>query len=138
MGIAISSVTVRCRDLSASAHFYADLLGFERGQDLGTMLELFAPTDAWPGQVDPPPAGRMTVMLDQIDGGSQDRVDGARGVVLGLTVDDVDAVVERLRPAASGVRLEPTDQDYGVRDAAVLDPDGHEVFLSGPLAGAAP
>lgn len=135
MGIHINGVTIRCRDLKASAHFYEDLLGFRRGQELGTMLELFAPTGGWPAQSDPPPASQITIMLDQIDPAEGDSPGGCYGVVLGITVDDVDAVVDRLREAGKGVRIEPTDMDYGVRDAAVYDPDGHEVWISGLLKG---
>lgn len=134
MGIHINGVTVRCRDLAASAHFYADLLGFERGQDLGTMLELVGPTGGWPAMTDPPAPSEITVMLDQVDG-SAPGAPGVYGVAIGISVDDVDAVVDRLRPAGQGVRIEPADADYGVREAAVLDPDGHEVWISGPLKG---
>ncbi|HEY6740201.1 MAG TPA: VOC family protein [Actinopolymorphaceae bacterium] len=50
-----------------------------------------------------------------------------------VSTDDVDALVDRLRPAGKGVRIEPVDEDYGVRIASVHDPDGHEVWISGPL-----
>lgn len=133
MDVHVDGVTVRCRDLRASARFYEELLGLERGQDLGTMLELVAPTGGWPGESDPPPSSRITVMLDQIDEAPSTTPGRAYGVVIGISVDDVDAVVDRVRTAGKGVRIEPTDEDYGVRDAAVWDPDGHEVWISGPL-----
>lgn len=85
MSIHIDGVTIRCRDLKASAHFYAELLGFERGQDLGTMLELFAPTGAWPAQADPPPPSRITVMLDQFDESTPGMPGGTYGVVISLS-----------------------------------------------------
>jgi catechol 2,3-dioxygenase-like lactoylglutathione lyase family enzyme len=50
--------------------------------------------------------------------------------ILFLTVVDVDAAVEALRAAGVTVRSEPTDQPWGARDAAVLDPDGYEVHLT--------
>lgn len=135
MNACINGVTIRCRDLKASAHFYEDLLGFRRGQQLGTMLELFGDTGPWPALVDPPPPSRITVMLDQVDEVAARAVDDVYGVVIGLTVDDVDASVDRLRSAGRGVRFEARDETYGVRNAAVYDPDGHEVWLSGPLKG---
>lgn len=137
MSMHIDGVTIHCRDLKASARFYEETLGFRRGQDLGTMLELFAPTGGWPAQSDPPPPSQITVMLDQIDESTPGTPGGTYGVVMSLSVDDVDAVVEKLRTVGRGVRLEPTDQPYGVRDAAVLDPDGHEVWISGPLKAGA-
>lgn len=99
------------------------------------MLELFAPTGAWPGQADPPPSSRTTIMLDQIDDSGPATPGGVYGVVIGLTADDVDALVDKLRSAGKGVRVEPEDEDYGVRNAAVLDPDGHEIWITGPLKG---
>lgn len=132
MGIHIDGVTIRCRDLQASAHFYEELLGFRRGQELGTMLELFGPTGAWPGHADPPHPSRITVLLDQIDE-TAEGVPGVYGIAIGLSVDDVDAVVDRLRGAGRGVRIEPRDEPWGVRNAALYDPDGHEVWISGPL-----
>lgn len=139
MGIHIDGVTIRCRDLEASRHFYEELLGFEPGQDLGTMKELCAPTGPWPGNADDPPRpSRITLMLDQLDeADTKAGPGGMYGVVLGITVDDVDAVVDRLRPAASGVRIEPQDEAWGVRNAAVYDPDGHEIWITGPLKGGA-
>lgn len=136
MTVHIDGVTIRCRDLKASRHFYEELLGFEAGQDLGTMQELFAPTGPWPGQADPPAASRINLLLDQLDESDTARGPGGiYGVVLGITVDDVDALVDKLRPACSGVRIEPRDEDWGVRNAAVYDPDGHEIWITGPLKG---
>jgi catechol 2,3-dioxygenase-like lactoylglutathione lyase family enzyme len=138
MGIHIDGITIRCRDLKTSRHFYEELLGFEAGQDLGTMQELFAPTGPWSGAdaEHAPPPSRIYVMLDQLgDDDTANPPGGIYGVVLGLTVDDVDATVEKLRPAAKGVRLEPEDQGWGVRTAAVYDPDGHEIWITGPLKG---
>lgn len=57
------------------------------------------------------------------------------GVVLGLSVDDVDAGVDRLRPVASGTRSEPLDEPWGVRNVAVYDLDGHEIWVTGPMKG---
>jgi lactoylglutathione lyase len=45
-------------------------------------------------------------------------------------VDDVDAMVERLRAAAVPVVLEPVDQPWGERVAYVSDPDENLVMLT--------
>jgi catechol 2,3-dioxygenase-like lactoylglutathione lyase family enzyme len=44
-------------------------------------------------------------------------------------VQDVDAQVERLRALGFGFVLDPVDQPYGWREAVLLDPDGHRVFV---------
>lgn len=43
-----------------------------------------------------------------------------------VAVDEVDALHERARAAGAEITMEPTDQDYGSRDFAALDPEGNE------------
>ena len=57
-------------------------------------------------------------------------IDDPAATILFLTVEDVDAAVEELRAADVPIVREPTDQPWGARDAAVLDPDGFELHLS--------
>jgi uncharacterized glyoxalase superfamily protein PhnB len=47
-----------------------------------------------------------------------------------LEVSDLDALVDRLVAAHISVLQPPTDQPWGERDAALLDPDGHPLFLT--------
>lgn len=42
-----------------------------------------------------------------------------------VAVDDVDAHHERARAAGAEIVREPEDQDYGSREYAVRDPEGH-------------
>ncbi len=63
---------------------------------------------------------------------------GATTVLIGLTVEDVDAVCERARAAGAQITEEPADQDYGERRFAARDPEGHEWFVSMPLGELAP
>ena len=55
------------------------------------------------------------------------------GVLLTVSVEDVDAAVEQL--AARGVELlnGPVDRPWGVRTACFADPDGHAWELAGPV-----
>jgi DNA polymerase III subunit beta len=55
------------------------------------------------------------------------------GVEVSLGVDDVDALVERLRAGGVPVEEEPRDEPWGERDAVVRDPDGLRVRLSQSL-----
>jgi len=48
-------------------------------------------------------------------------------------VDDVDAVLERLRAAGVAVLREPEDMPWGERIAFVADPDGNPVTLAVPI-----
>jgi lactoylglutathione lyase len=51
-------------------------------------------------------------------------------IELCVYVDDVDAVVARLRAAHVPILLEPTEQPWGERVAYVADPDGNLVMLT--------
>ena len=44
-------------------------------------------------------------------------------------VDDIDRTVERLKQAGFGFACEPVDQPYLWREAILLDPDGHRIFI---------
>lgn len=49
---------------------------------------------------------------------------GGLGSWIGLLVDDVDAVYQRVR--AAGVDLDPPrTRDHGVREITIIDPEGH-------------
>jgi predicted enzyme related to lactoylglutathione lyase len=54
------------------------------------------------------------------------------GLPVFLQVDDLDKTFEELRASGAEILQEPTDQAYGVRDAAVRDPSGNHLRLSQP------
>jgi uncharacterized glyoxalase superfamily protein PhnB len=58
----------------------------------------------------------------------------AVSVSLMLPVDDTDATLDRVREAGGRVEREPYE-DYGQRNASVVDPFGHRWMLAGPLLG---
>jgi uncharacterized glyoxalase superfamily protein PhnB len=60
----------------------------------------------------------------------------ATSVSLMLHVADTDATLERARERGAQVQLEPYE-NYGARNATIVDPFGHRWMLSGPVTGAA-
>lgn len=60
----------------------------------------------------------------------------AASVSLMLLVPDTDAVLERARERGAQVQREPYE-NYGNRNATIVDPFGHRWMLSGPVTGAA-
>ena len=59
----------------------------------------------------------------------------ATSVSLMLHVPDTDATLERARERGALVQLEPYE-NYGARNATIVDPFGHRWMLSGPVTGA--
>jgi predicted enzyme related to lactoylglutathione lyase len=57
-------------------------------------------------------------------------------VSLMLHVPDADATLERARQRGAQVQREPYE-NYGARNATIVDPFGHRWMLSGPVTGAA-
>jgi uncharacterized glyoxalase superfamily protein PhnB len=57
-------------------------------------------------------------------------------VSLMLQVADTDATLERARESRAVVQREPYE-NYGARNATIVDPFGHRWMLSGPVTGAA-
>ena len=60
----------------------------------------------------------------------------ATSVSLMLQVADTDATLERARDRGAHVQREPYE-NYGARNATIVDPFGHRWMLSGPVTGAA-
>jgi uncharacterized glyoxalase superfamily protein PhnB len=53
---------------------------------------------------------------------------------LEVIVHDVDAHFAHAESAGALVEREPTEQDYGLREYAVRDPENHRWWFSSPLA----
>jgi uncharacterized glyoxalase superfamily protein PhnB len=58
-----------------------------------------------------------------------DEMDPAGRAALWLYSDDVDGEIEALRAVGVEVAREAENMEWGERMAAVLDPDGNEVFI---------
>jgi predicted enzyme related to lactoylglutathione lyase len=59
----------------------------------------------------------------------------ANSVSLMLDVPDTDATLARARTLGAQVQREPYE-NYGARNAVIIDPSGHRWMLSGPVTGA--
>ncbi|GAA5532731.1 VOC family protein [Deinococcus aluminii] len=110
----IGTVIVLTRDVAASRAFYESLLGLPVLSDEFGMVTLDAGVPLLLHPAETPQASRGSVNLQ-------------------FTVPDVDTLTHRIAQAGWTVLTPPRDMDYGVREAEVLDPDGHAVFLAQPL-----
>ncbi len=114
-------VSLTCDNLEASVAFYADILGFTRGEayrkDDGTLqgIEL--------------KAGAVTFYLSQDDWGKgRDRQKGAGFRIYFVTVQDIDALSARL--SAKGLAAPVADTPWGTREISVSDPSGFNVTIA--------
>jgi uncharacterized glyoxalase superfamily protein PhnB len=53
---------------------------------------------------------------------------------LSVIVSDVDAHYARVKAAGARIDREPSDQDYGLREYGVRDPENHRWWFSSPLS----
>ena len=114
----ISAITLFVDDLDAAKRFYGEVFEvpmvyeddasavFKFGE---TLVNLLQRANA-PQLVTPAP-------IASADAGAQS--------MLTITVDDVDAVCERLRQRGVEILNGPVDRPWGVRTAAFRDPGGH-------------
>jgi catechol 2,3-dioxygenase-like lactoylglutathione lyase family enzyme len=132
MTIHISGVHVLADDIDAAVGFYRDALGFavrnEVANDGFRWVTLVADTHP-----------ELELVLSEPHAGrSQEDGDAlaallAKGALamLQLRVDDLDAAFEAAAAApGADVLQEPTDQFWGVRDAALRDPAGNMVRIA--------
>lgn len=132
MDITIHSSFLPHTDPEASLAFYRDVLGFEVRGDVGyegmrwitvgpagqpdTSIVLHPPA-ATPGLTEE----EKRMLAELIAKGSYFGVN--------LATHDLDAAFEAVEAAGAEIAQEPTDQPYGVRDAAFRDPAGNMIRL---------
>ena len=122
----ISAITLFVDDLAAARRFYAEVFEvpmvfeddasavFKFGETLVNLLQRSnAPQLVTPAPVAHPDAGAQAMLT--------------------ITVDDVDAVCERLRQRSVELLNGPVDRPWGVRTAAFRDPGGHFWEIAAPL-----
>ncbi len=132
MDITIHNAFLPHNDNDASLGFYRDTLGFEVRNDVeyegmhwltvgpvgqpGTSIVLHPPA-ADPGITDEE-RRTITEMM-------------AKGTFAGinLATPDLDGTFERLQEGDAEVVQEPTDQPWGIRDAAFRDPAGNMIRI---------
>ena len=105
------------KDARASAEFYKEALGFEIDWE-----HRFADDFPLYIQIPKPP-----LHLSEHQGG------GTSAAEFFVRVPDVDAVYKAMLDRGIQPATEPTDQEWGIRDFCVVDPDGHRVTLGTPV-----
>jgi uncharacterized glyoxalase superfamily protein PhnB len=121
--LAFKGHTIFCKDVTSSARFYEEVLGFRREWADGSHISLLAPVAD---------SADATVSLLLHPGDSPKAID------LGtFETNDVDGLIEKARAAGCAIGTEPTDAPWGIREASVSDPDGNGLHITGPLRTAA-
>lgn len=109
-------------DLQASVAWYRDVLGFIVAEEykrddkvMGVRMQ----------------AGSVQLMLGQDDfAKGRDRAKGAALRFYCQTNQDIDALAAAIRARGGKLTQEPTDQPWGRRDFAMVDPDGFNISIS--------
>ena len=128
MDISIHSGFLPHTDRDATVAFYCDTLGFELRNDVG-YNGMHWLTVGPPGQPDVnivlfPPGADPGVTDDERRVITEMMAKGTYAM-LTLASPDLDGTFEKLQGGDVEIVQEPTDQPYGIRDAAVRDPSGN-------------
>ena len=79
-------------------------------------------------------AGESRFWLHESAGGlTSPKGVGVRTGGIVLHVADVNAHFERVRATGATILREPSDEDYGQREYAVRDPEGHDWYIATPF-----
>jgi uncharacterized glyoxalase superfamily protein PhnB len=132
MDITIHQSYLPQNDPEAAIAFYRDVLGFEVRNDVGYEGMRWITV----GPVDQPDTSLVLHPPEADPGITEDEKRMiaemmAKGTFAGVNLGtkNVDAVFEQLQAKGVEVVQEPTDQPYGIRDAAVRDPAGNLIRL---------
>jgi len=137
MTLSITHTPVYCLDLDKSLAFYTDRLGFEVRNDVPMGPDMRWLTVAAPGDTHELLLAGVDHHISPVDRAAMRDLVSKGELAVFIQVDDLDKTFESLRAAGAEILQEPTDQPYGVRDAAVRDPSGNHLRLSQPLAARA-
>jgi catechol 2,3-dioxygenase-like lactoylglutathione lyase family enzyme len=110
--VRLNHVTLAARDVERSARFYAQLGLTPIVADYPAYARLLAPQ------------GDTTLSLHRAQHHSPESC-----ASIHFEVEDVDGMVQRLKQAGFAFVCDPVDQPYLWREAILLDPDGHRVFI---------
>ncbi len=108
----LNHVTLAVSDVESSARFYAHLGLQQIVADYPDYARFVAPQ------------GDTTLSLHRAEHPSP-----KPGGSIHFEVDDVDHAVAELKRAGLRFACDPVDQPYLWREASLLDPDGHRVFI---------
>jgi catechol 2,3-dioxygenase-like lactoylglutathione lyase family enzyme len=107
----LNHITLGARNVERSAGFYVGLGLTQIVADYPHYARLLAPD------------GDTTLSLHRADEAIHN------GVSIHFEVEDVDKTVQRLKQAGFEFVCDPVDQPYLWREAILLDPDGHRIFI---------
>jgi uncharacterized glyoxalase superfamily protein PhnB len=132
MDISIHAALLPHDDPEASLAFYRDTLGFEVRNDVeygGMHWITVGPSDQ-PGMsiVLYPPQASPGITDDERQTIAEMMAKGTFASI-NLATTDLDDAFERIQAGDAEVVQEPTDQPYGIRDAAFRDPSGNLVRI---------
>ena len=112
---------ITANDLQASLAWYRDVLGF-------TLAEEYKQGDQVVGVR--LMAGAVQLMLTQDDfAKGRDRKKGIGLRLYCTTAQDLDQLAAAIKERGGQLAQEPTDQPWGARDFAVVDPDGFNISI---------
>jgi predicted enzyme related to lactoylglutathione lyase len=117
--IGLNTIIVQVKDLEKSTHFYEHVLQLKKDMKDKNMA-FFA---LGPGN------GRAKLLLHT----SEKPEPTDKGMVMELLVDNVDAAVASIESNGGRTEQQPVNQDWGVREAVIADPDGYKIWLSQQL-----
>lgn len=120
LGGVIPGLTVN--DLEASVAWYRDILGCEVAKEWRRESRMTAATIR---------AGDVDLLLQQDDfakGRDRKKGEGLRFYL--VTRQDVDKLAQAIKRRGGKLAQEPTDQSWGARDFAVVDPDGFKISIT--------
>jgi predicted enzyme related to lactoylglutathione lyase len=133
MDITIASSFLPHDDPDASMAFYRDILGFEVRNDVGKgqlrWITVGPPGQAGTSIVLHPPAAYPGITDDERRTIAEMMAKGTYAIV-SLATKDLDGTFKRLAERGADVVQEPTEQPYGIRDAAFRDPAGNLIRIN--------
>ncbi len=109
--VRLNHITLPARDVELSTDFYVRLGLTQIVANYPHYARLLAP------------AGDTTLSLNQAGETIHN------GASIHFEVEDVDQTVQQLKQAGFDFVCEPVDQPYLWREAILLDPDGHRIFI---------
>jgi uncharacterized glyoxalase superfamily protein PhnB len=133
MDIKINSSFLPHTDPEASLEFYRDKLGFEVRQDVGYEGMRWL-TIGLPDQPDVSivlfPPGADPGVTEEERRTITERMAKGTFAMLTMASKDLDGTFDKLAASDVEVVQEPTDQPYGIRDAAIRDPAGNMIRIN--------
>ena len=133
MELTIHSSFLPQTDPQAAIAFYRDLLGFEVRLDVGYgdlhWITVGPPAQPSTAIVLYPPEATPSLTDDERRTVAEMMAKGTYGHIV-LESEDLEATFAALVAAGVEIVQEPTDQPYGIRDAAVRDPSGNLVRIN--------